>query len=50
MEPNFAEFYRTVTNRKQLEQEALDYLVTDTLQKRLIGPTKSKQLTAMDME
>ena len=50
MEPNFAEFYRTVTNRKQLEQEALEYLVTDTLQKRLSGPTKSKQLTAMDME
>lgn len=49
MEPKFAEFYRTA-NRKQYEQDAIEYLVTDTLQKRLTGPYKSKQLTAMDME
>ena len=49
MEANFVEFYKTA-NKKQLEQEAMEYLVTDTLQKRLTGPYKSKQFTAMDME
>ena len=49
MEAKFVEYYRTA-NRRQLEQEAMEYLVTDTLQKRLTGPNKSKQFTAMDME
>ena len=49
MEANFVEFYKT-TNRKNAEELALDYLVTDTLQKKLRGPNKSKQFTAMDME
>lgn len=49
MEPNFTQYYKTA-NRQQLEKEAMEYLVTDTLQKRLTGPYKSKQFTAMDME
>lgn len=49
MEANFVEFYKAA-NRRQLETEAMEYLVTDTLQKRLTGPHKSKQFTAMDME
>ena len=39
MEANFVEFYKTA-NKKQLEQEAMEYLVTDTLQKRLKGTYK----------
>jgi len=46
---NFVEFYKTC-DKAQLEKEALEYLVTDTLQKRLTGPNKSKQFTAMNME
>lgn len=49
MKANFVDFYKTA-NKSNLEKEAMEYLVTDTLQKRLTGPNKSKQFTAMDME
>ena len=49
MTSNFVEFYNAA-NKSQLEREAMEYLVTDTLQKNLKGIHKSKQLTAMNME
>lgn len=45
----FLELYKSA-DKKQMQNLAFEYLVVDTLDKVLTGVTKSKQITAMDME
>lgn len=45
----FLELYKSA-DKRQMQDLAFEYLVVDTLDKVLTGPTKSKQITAMDME
>lgn len=46
----FYDDYRNNADKRALEKLAFEYLVTDTLDKNLKGPSKSKQVTGMDME
>lgn len=46
----FYDDYRNNVDKRALEKLAFEYLVTDTLDKNLKGPSKSKQVTGMDME
>lgn len=46
----FYESYKNNADKRTLEKLAFEYLVTDTLDKNLRGPYKSKQVTGMDME
>lgn len=46
----FYDDYRNNADKRSLEKLAFEYLVTDTLDKNLKGPSKSKQVTGMDME
>lgn len=45
----FLELYKS-SDRKHMENDAYEYLMIDNLVKNLTGSTKSKQITAMDME
>lgn len=47
---HFYNNYRNLYDKRTLEKLAFEYLVTDTLDKNLRGPYKSKQVTGMDME
>ncbi len=42
--------YKNNNDKRSLEKLAFEYLVTDTLDKVLVGPNKSKQVTGLDME
>ena len=42
--------YKSNNDKRSLEKLAFEYLVTDTLDKVLTGPNKSKQVTGLDME
>ncbi len=46
----FYDDYKNNADKRSLEKLAFEYLVTDTLDKNLKGPSKSKQVTGMDME
>ena len=46
----FYDDYSNNADKRALEQLAFEYLVTDTLDKNLKGPSKSKQVTGRDME
>lgn len=45
----FSQLYKT-GDKKGYESQAIEFLVGDLLDRKLKGPTKSKQLSAMDME
>lgn len=47
---HFYDNYYNLKDKGQIEKLAFEYLVTDTLDKYLTGPSKSKQVTGMDME
>ena len=46
----FYDDYKNNADKRTLEKLAFEYLVTDTLDKNLKGPSKSKQVTGLDME
>ena len=46
----FYDDYKNNADKRTLEKLAFEYLVTDTLDKNLKGPFKSKQVTGLDME
>lgn len=46
----FYDRYRNNSDKRTLEKLAFEYLVTDTLDKNLRGPYKSKQVTGLHME
>ena len=47
---HFYDNYKNLSDKRTLEKLAFEYLVTDTLDKNLRGPYKSKQVTGLDME
>ena len=47
---HFYNDYKNLADKRTLEKLAFEYLVVDTLDKNLKGPSKSKQVTGLDME